>query len=56
MSQRGIEKRTGLLHCYTSRAENGHSVPAIETLKKLARAMEVSMYQLFYDGEKGCLN
>ena len=52
MSQGDIEKRTGLLRCYISRVENGHTVPAIETLEKLARAMEVPMYVLFYDGEK----
>jgi transcriptional regulator with XRE-family HTH domain len=51
LSQGDIEKRTGLLRCYISRVENGHTVPAIETLEKLARAMEVPMYQLFYDGE-----
>jgi transcriptional regulator with XRE-family HTH domain len=50
-SQGDIEKRTGLLRCYISRVENGHTVPAIETLEKLARAMEVPLYQLFYDGE-----
>ena len=52
MSQGDIEKRTGLLRCYISRAENGHSVPAIETLEKIARAMGMPLYQLFYDGEK----
>jgi transcriptional regulator with XRE-family HTH domain len=52
LSQGDIEKRTGLLRCYISRVENGHTVPAIETLEKLARAMEVPLYQLFYDGEK----
>jgi transcriptional regulator with XRE-family HTH domain len=52
LSQGEIEKRTGLLRCYISRAENGHSVPAIETLEKIARAMGIPMYQLFYDGEK----
>ena len=52
MSQGDIEKRTGLLRCYISRVENGHTVPAIETLEKIARAMEVPMYQLFYDGEE----
>jgi transcriptional regulator with XRE-family HTH domain len=49
-SQGDIEKRIGLLRCYISRVENGHTVPAIETLEKLARAFEVPMYQLFYDG------
>jgi transcriptional regulator with XRE-family HTH domain len=52
MSQGDIEKRTGLLRCYISRVENGHTVPAIETLEKMARAMEIPMYVLFYDGEK----
>jgi transcriptional regulator with XRE-family HTH domain len=51
-SQGTIEQRTGLLRCYISRVENGHSVPAIETLEKFARALEVPMYQLFYDGEE----
>lgn len=51
MSQGEIEKRTGLLRCYISRVENGHTVPAIETLEKMARALEVPLYQLFYDGE-----
>ena len=52
LSQGDIEKRTGLLRCYISRVENGHTVPAIETLEKLARAMEVPLYQQFYDGEE----
>jgi transcriptional regulator with XRE-family HTH domain len=52
LSQGDIEKRTGLLRCYISRVENGHTVPAIETLEKLARAFEVPMYQLFYDGDQ----
>src|SRR5690349_24441661 len=52
LAQGDVEKRTGLLRCYISRVENGHTVPAIETLEKLARAMEIPMYQLFYDGEK----
>ena len=51
-SQGEIEKRTGLLRCYISRVENGHTVPSIETLEKLARALEIPMYQLFYEGEK----
>jgi transcriptional regulator with XRE-family HTH domain len=47
-----VEKRTGLLRCYISRVENGHTVPAIETLEKMARALELPMYQLFYDGDE----
>ena len=52
LSQGDIEKRTGLLRCYISRVENGHTVPAIETLEKMARALEVPLYQLSYDGEE----
>ena len=51
LSQEDIEKRTGLLRCYISRVENGHTVPAFETIEKFARALEVPLYQLFYDGE-----
>ena len=52
LSQGDIERRTGLLRCYISRVENGHTIPAIETLEKLARALEVPLYQLFYEGEE----
>jgi len=52
LSQGDIEKRTGLLRCYVSRVENGHTVPAVETIEKFARALEVPIYQLFYDGDK----
>jgi transcriptional regulator with XRE-family HTH domain len=52
LSQGDIEKRTGLLRCYISRVENGHTVPAVETLEKFARALEVPLYQLFYEGDK----
>jgi len=52
LSQGDIEKRTGLLRCYISRVENGHTVPAIETLEKMARALEIPMYQLFYDSDE----
>jgi transcriptional regulator with XRE-family HTH domain len=52
LSQGDIEKKTGLLRCYVSRVEHGHTVPAVETLEKFARALEVPMYKLFYDGEE----
>ena len=51
LSQGDIEARTGLLRCYTSRVECGHTVPSVETLEKYARALEVPLYQLFHDGE-----
>jgi transcriptional regulator with XRE-family HTH domain len=51
LSQGDIEKRTGLLRCYVSRVENGHTVPSMETLEKWARALNVPLYQVFCDGK-----
>lgn len=51
-SQGQVERRTGLLRCYISRVENGHTVPSIETLEKLAQALEIPLFQIFYDGEQ----
>jgi transcriptional regulator with XRE-family HTH domain len=51
-TQGEVAKRTGLLKPYVSRIENGHSVPAIETLEKFARALEVPMYQIFLNFEE----
>ena len=47
MSQGDIEKRTGLLRCYLSRVENGHTVPSLETLQKIARALDLQLSQFF---------
>jgi transcriptional regulator with XRE-family HTH domain len=47
MSQGDIEKRTGLLRCYLSRVENGHTIPSLDTLAKIATAMEVPLAQFF---------
>jgi transcriptional regulator with XRE-family HTH domain len=52
LSQGDIEKRTGLLRAYVSRVENGHTVPAVETLEKFARALEVPLDHLFYEDDK----
>ncbi len=41
LSQGDIERRTGLLRCYLSRVENGHTVPSLETLAKIAEAMDI---------------
>src|SRR5258708_2061726 len=51
LSQGDIEKRTGLFRCYTSRVENGYTVPTIETLEKYASALEVPLYRFFTDEE-----
>jgi transcriptional regulator with XRE-family HTH domain len=52
LSQGDIEKRTGLLRCYTSRVENGHTVPSVDTLEKYARALEIPLYRFFTDVEQ----
>jgi transcriptional regulator with XRE-family HTH domain len=52
LSQGDMEHRTGLLRCYTSRVENGHTVPPAETLEKYARALEIPLYRLFCDGSE----
>jgi len=53
LSQGDIEKKTGLLRCYVSRCENGHTVPNIETLQKWSKALGVSMAELFnFNGEE----
>jgi transcriptional regulator with XRE-family HTH domain len=50
LSQGEVERRTGLLRCYISRVEHGNTVPSIETLEKFARAFDMKLYQLLYDG------
>ena len=50
LSQADIEQRTGLLRCYISRVENGHTVPSVETLEKMARGLKIPLYHLLYDG------
>ncbi len=47
MSQGDIEKRTGLLRCYLSRVENGHTIPSLETLQKIARALDLQLAEFF---------
>ena len=51
LSQEEVERRTGLPPCSIARIENGHTVPAVETLEKLARALGVQLHRLFYNGE-----
>jgi transcriptional regulator with XRE-family HTH domain len=51
-TQGEIEKRTGLLRIYVSRVENGHTIPGVETVEKFACALEVPIYEIFYDGEE----
>ncbi len=49
LSQGDIEAATGLLRCYTSRVENGHTVPSLETLERFAAALDVPLFMLFYE-------
>jgi transcriptional regulator with XRE-family HTH domain len=52
LSQGDIEERAGLLRCYVSRVENGHTVPSLETLERFARVLDVPLYQLFISGKE----
>ena len=52
LSQGDIQSRTGLLRCYVSRVENGHTIPSLETLEKFARALDTPLYLLFYEGKE----
>lgn len=52
LSQGDIEKRTGLLRCYLSRVENGHTIPSLETLTKIAQALEISLARFFANGDE----
>ena len=52
LSQGDIEERTGLLRCYVSRVENGHTVPSLETLERFAGVLDVPLYQLFFTGDE----
>jgi transcriptional regulator with XRE-family HTH domain len=51
LTQGDIERRTGLMRCYVSRVENGHTIPSLETLQRWAKALEVEVYQLFFEGD-----
>jgi len=51
LSQGDMEKSTGLLRCYISRIENGHTIPSLETLERFAAALDVPLYKLFYSGD-----
>ena len=53
LSQGDIEKKTGLLRCYLSRVENGHTVPSLDTLSKIALALDLPISQFFLDDSLG---
>jgi transcriptional regulator with XRE-family HTH domain len=51
LSQGDIEKASGLLRCYISRVEHGHTVPSLDTLERFAAALDVPLYRLFFSGD-----
>jgi transcriptional regulator with XRE-family HTH domain len=53
LSQGDIEKKTGLLRCYLSRVENGHTVPSLDTLSKIAVALDLPISQFFAEDSVG---
>lgn len=52
MTQGDIEARTGLKRSYVSRLEHGRTIPSLATLEKFAQALQVPLYQFFYDGQQ----
>jgi transcriptional regulator with XRE-family HTH domain len=52
LSQGDIEDKTGLLRCYISRVENGHTVPSLETLQRFSNGLDVPLYEVFYTEEE----
>lgn len=50
LSQGDLEKRSGLMRCYISRVENGHTIPSLETLSRIAKALETDLSDMFRDG------
>jgi transcriptional regulator with XRE-family HTH domain len=52
LSQGDLERKTGLIRSYISRVENGHTVPSLGTLEKLARALDIPLYRFFHDEQE----
>ncbi|HTV53656.1 MAG TPA: helix-turn-helix transcriptional regulator [Terriglobia bacterium] len=52
LSQGDIEKSSGLLRCYISRVEHGHTIPSLDTLERFAAALDVPLYRLFFSGDE----
>ena len=49
LSQGDIEKKTGLLRCYLSRVENGHTIPSLDTLSKIAQSLDLPITRFFVE-------
>ena len=48
LTQRDVAERSGLLATSISRMENGHRVPSLEALERVAATLEIPLYQLFH--------
>ena len=53
LSQGDVEKVSGMLRCYISRVEHGHTVPSLDTLERFALALGVPLHQLFCEPGAG---
>ena len=53
LSQRDLERTTGLFSCYISRVEHGRTVPSLETLERFAEGLNVPLYRLFLSVDGG---
>jgi transcriptional regulator with XRE-family HTH domain len=51
LTQSEVARKTGLLRCNVGRLENRKAAPTVATLEKMAHALEIPMFQLFYDCE-----
>lgn len=51
-SQGDIEKKCGLIGCYLSRIENGHTMPSLETLMVLAGAIGTPAWRIVEHAER----
>jgi transcriptional regulator with XRE-family HTH domain len=49
LTQGDIERRSGLFRSHISRVENGLILPSIATLEKIARALDMPLYQVLYE-------
>jgi XRE family transcriptional regulator, master regulator for biofilm formation len=52
LSQVELAVRAGLVRSYISAVENGHIIPTVGILEKIACVLEEPLHRLFYDGEK----
>ena len=52
LTQDDIARRSGFPRPYISRIENGHAIPSIETLERLAGALSMKLFQVLYEDEE----